>query len=252
MKSTRKLLWIPQLVTFSGMFLGLLAMLWAATRPYAAAIAILLACTFDLLDGMIARRMRAESEFGAQLDSLADAINCGVAPAMLLYSWSLHGWMWYGIDLYALVLFAYIGCATGRLARFNVDDVDAKDKPKKPDSIPTFSGIPTPAGAMLIATMVMVQQEFGWTFLKDPMFLSFALLAIGALMISSIPFRSFKGFRTRWGRFAFFGTIIGGYGLLLAGGPGGALLMATLLVYVLGGLLNALIQRLSSPSKQAA
>jgi CDP-diacylglycerol--serine O-phosphatidyltransferase len=247
--------WLPQAVTFTGIFLGLLSITWAPHYPYAAGVAILVACACDLMDGRVARWTRTESAFGLQMDSLADIINCGVAPAFLVHCWSLHGGMFGRFDLYLLVVFFFVACAAGRLARFNVeaeknpirDNVSPNDnstvsETSKPHFAPIeFSGIPTPVGAMLLCTIVMAHHELGLSFLKHVEFMGPYVLLIAMLMISTIPFRSFKQFRTRFGQFLFFGSIVGGFTTLALGGPGGAVLLCLLLTYVLDGLIKKVL-----------
>ena len=99
------LYWLPQAVTFTGIFFGLLSITWAPHHPHASGVAILVACACDLMDGRVARWTGTESAFGLQMDSLADIINCGVAPAFLVHCWSLHGGMLGRFDLYLLVAF---------------------------------------------------------------------------------------------------------------------------------------------------
>lgn len=234
---------LPQAVTLTGIFFGLLSMIWAPNRPYAAAIAILLACTCDLIDGRVARWARTESAFGLQMDSLADIINCGVAPALLAYHWSLHGMMIGRLDLSPLFVFFFVACAAMRLARFNVDaekDISPHNKSgtDKPVPSPTFSGVPSPVGAMLICTVVMTSHETGLSLLKHAAFMGPYVLAIGFLMVSTIPFRSFKRFRSRFGQFLFFGSIIAGFTILALGGPGGVVLLCLLLIYTISGLMK--------------
>jgi CDP-diacylglycerol--serine O-phosphatidyltransferase len=233
----------PQAVTFTGLFFGLISLAWTPNHPYAAGIAILLACTCDLMDGRVARWTKTESAFGLQMDSLADIINCGVAPAFLVHYWSLHGMMIGRFDLSLLFVFFFVACAAGRLARFNVDaeknvprdNLSSNDNPTPP---PAFSGIPTPVGAMLICTAVMTYHETGLLFLKRVAFMGPYVLVIALLMISTIPFRSFKGFRSRFGQCLFFGSIIAGFATLAFGGPGGAVLLCLLLIYVISGLVK--------------
>ena len=236
----------PQAVTLTGIFFGLLSIAWAPGRPYAAGIAILLACTCDLLDGRVARWTGTESQFGLQMDSLADIINCGLAPAFLAYHWSLRGMMIGRFDLSLLIVFFFVACAAIRLARFNVDvekkvpqdKLSAKGNPA-PHS--TFSGIPTPVAAMLICTAVMTYHETGLLFLKRAAFMGPYVLVIALLMVSTIPFRSFKGFRSRFGQILFFGSILAGYATLAFGGPGGAILLCLLCIYVISGLVKKVL-----------
>ena len=234
---------LPQAVTFTGIFFGLLSITWAPQHPYASGVAILVACACDLMDGRVARWTKSESAFGLQMDSLADIINCGVAPAFLVHCWSLHGRMHGRFDLYLLVAFFFVACAAGRLARFNVD----ADKNLLQDSVSQnknsteFSGISTPVGAMLLCSVVMAHHETGLSFLKSVEFMGPYVFLIALLMISTIPFRSFKQFRTRFGQFLFFGSIIGGFTTLALGGPGGSVLLCLLLTYVLDGLVKKML-----------
>ena len=246
---------LPQAVTFTGIFFGLLSITWAPHHPYSAGVAILVACTCDLMDGRVARWTRAESTFGLQIDSLADIINCGVAPAFLVHYWVLHGRMLGRFDLYLLVIFIFVACAVGRLARFNMaaaknlpqDDVTPNDNSTASETSKShissieFSGVPAPVGAMLLCTVVMAHHEIGLSFLKRVEFMGPYVLFIALLMISTIPFRSFKQFRTRFGQVLFFGSIVCGFTILALGGPGGAVLLCLLLTYVLDGLVKKVL-----------
>ena len=246
---------LPQAVTFTGIFFGLLSITWAPHHPYAAGVAILVACTCDLLDGRVARWTRTESALGLQMDSLADVINCGVAPAFLVHYWVLHGRMLGRFDLYLLVIFFFVACAVGRLARFNMDaeknvpqdnfspnDNSTVSETYKPHFAPIeFSGIPAPVAAMMLCTVVMAHHETGLSFLKRVEFMGPYVLLIALLMISTIRFRSFKQFRTRFGQFLFFGSIVGGFTTLALGGPGGAVLLCLLFTYVFDGLVKKVL-----------
>jgi CDP-diacylglycerol--serine O-phosphatidyltransferase len=234
---------LPQAVTFTGIFFGLLSITWAPQHPYASGVAILVACACDLMDGRLARWTKSESAFGLQMDSLADIINCGVAPAFLVYCWSLHGRMLARFDLYMLVAFFFVACAAGRLARFNVDTEKnlLQNSVSQNENSTEFSGIPTPVGAMLLCSVVMAHHETGLSFLKSVEFMGPYVFLIALLMISTIPFRSFKQFRTRLGQFLFFGSIIGGFTTLALGGPGGFVLLCLLLTYVLDGLVKKML-----------
>ena len=234
---------LPQAVTFTGIFFGLLSITWAPRHPYASGVAILVASACDLMDGRVARWTKSESAFGLQMDSLADIINCGVAPAFLVHCWSLHGGMLGRFDLYLLVAFFFVACAAGRLARFNVDAEKnlLQDSVSQNENSTEFSGIPTPVGAMLLCSVVMAHHETGLSFLKNVEFMGPYVFLIALLMISKIPFRSFKQLRTRFGQFLFFGSIIGGFTTLALGGPGGSVLLCLLLTYVLDGLVKKML-----------
>ncbi len=135
---------VPNLVTLLALSMGLTAIRFAIEGMFeTAVIAVIIAAVLDGLDGRIARALRGTSRFGAELDSLADFVDFGVAPALILYFWSLHeikslGW-------FAALVFA-IACAL-RLARFNV----MMDDPNRPAwQANFFTGMPAPAGAIVV------------------------------------------------------------------------------------------------------
>ena len=143
----------------------------------------------DSLDGRIARMTRATSPFGVQYDSLSDLISFGTAPALLLFSFTHLQTGRLGVSVAAL----YVICAALRLARFNVSVEDPASTFLKKIRKGYFQGLPSPASASLVVTAILMQQEFspwGETEFK------YALMALGGLlgflMISDIPFPSFK------------------------------------------------------------
>jgi CDP-diacylglycerol--serine O-phosphatidyltransferase len=155
-----------------------------------AVAAIVFAAVLDGLDGRVARMIKGQSKFGAELDSLADFVNFGVAPALILYFWDLHqlqsaGWI-------AAMVFAI--CAGLRLARFNVM-IDDPDRPSWAGNF--FTGMPAPAGAITVLLPIYVE------FLGVPRLAVVApvtliyTLAIAILMVSKVPVYSGKKFGTR-------------------------------------------------------
>ena len=152
--------------------------------------AIVFAAILDGLDGRLARFLKGTSRFGAELDSLADFVNFGVAPALILYFWGLHdlksaGW---------IAAMAFAICASLRLARFNVMSVDP-DRPAWAANF--FVGVPAPAGAIIVLLPIYA------AFLGLPRspFVTWAMLvytlAIAALMVSRLPVFSGKRVGTR-------------------------------------------------------
>jgi len=145
---------LPNTVTALALCSGLTAIRFAILGNWEVAVLMVLAAAvFDGLDGKIARLVRAESRFGAELDSLSDAISFGVAPALILYLWSLNslgrfGWM--------IALLLALFCAL-RLARFNAN-IDSEDQPHK--SAGFLTGVPAPAGALLALTPLFL---WNWT-----------------------------------------------------------------------------------------
>jgi CDP-diacylglycerol---serine O-phosphatidyltransferase len=145
---------LPNTVTALALCSGLTAIRFAILGNWEVAVLMVLAAAvFDGLDGKIARLVRAESRFGAELDSLSDAISFGVAPALILYLWSLNGLGRFG---WMIALLLALFCAL-RLARFNAQ-IDREHQPHK--SAGFLTGVPAPAGAMLALTPVFL---WNWT-----------------------------------------------------------------------------------------
>jgi CDP-diacylglycerol--serine O-phosphatidyltransferase len=152
--------------------------------------AIILAGMLDGIDGRIARLLKAQSRFGAELDSLADSISFGVAPALILYLWSLQqlprlGW-------FAALAFAI--CCVLRLARFNAR-IDMDDEPRKQAGF--LTGVPAPVGAGLAFLPMYLWIASGWDEFRDPHVVGGWLVLIAFLLISSIPTLSWGKLRPR-------------------------------------------------------
>src|SRR5499426_1010867 len=177
---------LPNLITLLALCAGLTAIRLAVEDKLELALAaIVFAALLDGIDGRIARMLKGTSKFGAELDSLADFVNFGVAPALILYLWGLHdlksaGWI-------AALVFAI--CAGLRLARFNVM-IDDPNRPAWAGNF--FTGIPAPAGAITVLLPIYV------TFLGVPVglvtvwFTFFYTLLIALLMVSRLPVFSGK------------------------------------------------------------
>lgn len=228
---------LPSTVTLLGVLFGFLCLLWAPTDPYAAGCAIIGASLCDMIDGRIARLTGTSSAFGVQLDSLADLASFGIAPAFLAYHWAVGPVPTQGFDPLSLVAFLYVvGCAV-RLARFNVDTSS--------DTSPGFfmKGLPSPVAALLLTTLTMTSQELAWPFLRSPALILSVALLLAILMVTTVPFPSYKKFKSRPRQLAFFASITAGLTLLIAGGPGGAVLCGLLTLYVVVGLGRAVFTR---------
>ena len=180
---------IPNALTLLGLCAGMTAIRLALMERWDLAIAaVLVAMVADALDGRIARLMGATSEFGAQLDSLADVINFGVTPALIVYLWALGdtgglGW--------ALVLVFAMSCAL-RLARFNT--ALGIEQPA-PWTSRFFTGVPAPAGAGLALLPMVLSFELGEDILASPILNGLMLVAVSALMVSKVPTFSAKRIR---------------------------------------------------------
>jgi CDP-diacylglycerol--serine O-phosphatidyltransferase len=182
---------VPNVITLLALCAGLTAIRMAFENRYVLALAaIVFAAFLDGIDGRLARFLKGTSRFGAELDSLADFVNFGVAPALILYFWGLHalksaGWI-------AAMVFAI--CAALRLARFNVM-VDDPDKPAWASNF--FVGIPAPAGAIPMPLPI----PLGFLGLPRSEVLNWLTLvytlAIASLMVSRLPVFSGKRVGTR-------------------------------------------------------
>ena len=181
---------IPSLFTVANMFLGFLAVIESSRGHFEpgeghferAALFILLAIVADILDGRIARMTGATTSFGEAYDSLADVISFGAAPSLLAYQWGL----WQVPRIGGAVSFLFLVAGSIRLARFNTTVHDSRD----------FSGLPIPGGAGAIALMVLLSP----TPVQHPSFIPVVVavvLCLALLMVSNLPYRSFKDFNLR-------------------------------------------------------
>src|SRR5450631_986710 len=177
---------VPNVITLLAICAGLTAIRLAAEdRLEWALAAIVFAAMLDGIDGRVARMLKGTSRFGAELDSLADFVNFGVAPALILYFWGLHelksaGWI-------AALVFAI--CAALRLARFNV----MIDDPNQPAwAVNFFTGIPAPAGAITVLLPIYLNFLGVSNGLVTVWLTFFYTLAIALLMVSRLPVFSGK------------------------------------------------------------
>lgn len=179
---------VPNVLTLLALCAGMTAVRYAMNGHFqAAVVAIMVAGVFDGLDGRIARLLKSTSRFGAELDSLADFVSFGVAPAAVLYLWTMSA---LGSLGWAIVVFYAVCCAL-RLARFNTQL--SADQPAYAAGF--FSGAPAPAGAGLV--MVPMFMAFGWGdyVFRSPYFNAVTVSAVALLMVSTIPTFSLKRIR---------------------------------------------------------
>ena len=178
---------LPNLITLSGLSFGLSSMRFAIEGEYNLAIfCILFAAVCDALDGMLARHLDSESDLGFQLDSLSDFLSFGIAPGLLIYMAVFNQ---NSIGAFAALIFIIFSCL--RLALFNV--LHEKSKNNEAQRIDFFTGIPTPAGAILILLpLTHVYIGFDWAY-DNLNFVAGYIILIGGLLVSKIPTFSIKG-----------------------------------------------------------
>lgn len=161
---------IPSALTLTNLLLGFLAILFTFRYELiSAALLILFGLICDFFDGYCARKLNAASELGKELDSLADLVTFGIAPASLAFAASLHVIQVFG----AVCCLAYVCCGALRLARFNVSQ----------SHMGKFVGMPTPLAAVLVLLTAVLLPVYA---------AAVGMLVIGALMISRFPFPSLK------------------------------------------------------------
>jgi CDP-diacylglycerol--serine O-phosphatidyltransferase len=194
----RKSLFIlPNLFTLSSVFCGFYAVLLCGQGAndedyYRASLLIIFAMFFDTIDGRVARLTRTQSAFGLQLDSLADVIAFGIAPAVLVYRWALEP-----LGPIALVgCFGFAACGAIRLARFNVLAMSGTGAPKKPDKY--ILGLPIPGAAGILVSLVAANHTVAGGLSSTPVPILIVVLSLSFFMVSTIRFRSFKDLRMSW------------------------------------------------------
>ena len=183
----------PNAITAAALCSGLTGIRFAISEQWAAAaVAIIVAGILDGMDGRIARLLKAQSRFGAELDSLADSLSLGTAPAIIIYLWSLSSeprWGWFAALALAI-------CCALRLARFNAQ-IDVEEQPHK--SLGFLTGVPAPMGAGLAFMPFYLWMATGLDVFRSPIFVGPWLLATALLMISSMATPSWTSLRPRRG-----------------------------------------------------
>lgn len=227
-KSPRGVYLLPNLMTTAALFAGFYSIVAAMNGHFEdAAIAIFIALIADGLDGRVARLTHTQTAFGAQYDSLSDMVSFGIAPALVIFSWSLYhlgklGW---------LASFLYTAGTALRLARFNTQIMDKR----------YFQGLPSPAAAGIISSMVWLGANYDIDGTTISLPIAGLTLISAGLMVSGIRYYSFKSLNFR-GRMPFITAVI--IVLMIAGialNPP-EVLFGLLFIYIFSGPVITLIQ----------
>lgn len=198
---------LPSMLTIAALCLGVTAIHYAMLGNFKTAVALVFIAGFlDLLDGKLARFLNSVSEFGAQLDSLADLISFGVAPGIIVYLWSLQKIPYEGFG-WGIILI-YISCSALRLARFNIGcnlnvDDDTKNVIKDNNSKKFkkelldykrhfFTGLPIPAAAVFLLMPLVFTFELNVGYKFSHYFIAAYIVIIGWFMVSTVPIFSGK------------------------------------------------------------
>ncbi|MFV8823829.1 CDP-diacylglycerol--serine O-phosphatidyltransferase [Thauera sp. WH-2] len=229
-KRRRGIYILPNLFTTAALFAGFYAIVQAMNDRFEyAAVAIFVAMALDGLDGRIARMTHTQSEFGAEYDSLSDMVSFGAAPALVMYEWALQdlgklGWM---------AAFIYCAGAALRLARFNTN-IDVVDKRY-------FQGLPSPAAAALVAGMVWVGIDNGFSGDELRGYAAALTIFAGVSMVSNVLFWSGKDINLRKSvPFIVLIALVLAFALISSYPPG--ILFALFLVYAASGYVIAVLR----------
>ncbi len=177
---------LPNLFTLAALFGGFYSIVMAMNGIFdQAAIGVFCAMVLDSLDGRVARMTNTQSAFGEQMDSLADMVSFGAAPALISYEWALKGlgrWGW-------IAAFVYCACAALRLARFNVNTAIVDKR--------YFQGLPSPAAAALVMGFIWWAIEMSYVGPSLSWWVFAFCLYAGLTMVTNVPFYSFKDFQMK-------------------------------------------------------
>ncbi len=177
---------VPSILTLLALCCGITAVRFGQDDQWSTAVTFVIAAMIlDMLDGRAARLLGADSRFGAQLDSLADLVSFGVAPAIIMYMWSLRemgnaGW---------IIALIFCACGAIRLARFNVESVRDEGATK---GNPYFTGLPTPAGACMALLPLLISFQWNDPLVRQPWISAVVIAITSAMMVSRLPTPSIK------------------------------------------------------------
>ncbi|MCS6995804.1 MAG: CDP-diacylglycerol--serine O-phosphatidyltransferase [Casimicrobiaceae bacterium] len=215
---------LPSLFTLGCLFCGFFGVIQAMNLRFdQAALAIFAAMIMDSLDGRVARMTKTQTAFGAELDSLADMVSFGAAPALIVYEWALRT-----LPLPRLaiaVAFVYAACAALRLARFNIQ-IGSVDKR-------FFIGLPSPAAAALVASFVWLMHDHEIEGRVVAWWALAVTLVAGLSMVTTLRYYSFKAMDRRAVSFTALAALAVFIGLVVAEPP--KVIFATLVLYLLSG-----------------
>jgi len=254
---------LPNIITLSSVFCGFDSIRISATASmpsaspvgggdddyYRASLLLVFALFFDMLDGRVARLTKTQSAFGLQIDSLADVISFGVAPALLVFKWSL--WQRPMLGLMAAFLFAAAGAV--RLARFNVLSMGEKGAPTKPGKY--IVGLPVPGAAGILISLVLANHAMEGELLRGPKYV-WPMLALTVflsfLMVSTIKFRSFKDLRLNVRTFLLVAFAVGSSAIVSLQTRPAFVLVWLLSCYVVIGLVETVLTLSRRAARRAA
>jgi CDP-diacylglycerol--serine O-phosphatidyltransferase len=235
---------LPNIITLSSVFCGFDSIRISATATsdddyYRASLLLVFALFFDMLDGRVARLTKTQSAFGLQIDSLADVISFGVAPALLVFKWSL----WQRPTIGVIACFIFTAAGAVRLARFNVLSMGDKGAPTKPGKY--IVGLPVPGAAGILVSLILANHAMGGELgLRGPKYV-WAMIALtvflSGLMVSTVQFRSFKDLRLNARTFMLVALAVGSSAIVSLQTRPAFVLVWLLSCYVVIGLVESVL-----------
>jgi CDP-diacylglycerol--serine O-phosphatidyltransferase len=221
---------VPNLFTTGNLFCGLYAVIAVFNEDLVhAALAILVALIFDMLDGQSARWTKTTSQFGIEYDSLADLVSFGIAPAVLVYAWGLNANGVLGLA----VIFAYVGCGALRLARYNVQAASSDNR--------YFTGLPIPAAASVLASLIIFDHQILQVGRNvRPVLILVVTFILAFLMVSTIKYSKFKSLRLQPGE-GFLYLVWGVLGIILIAAMPQVALITLFAGYAASGVIMLLV-----------
>lgn len=227
-KSQRGIYLLPNLLTTAALFAGFFSIVSSMNQHFEqAAIAIFIAMVADTLDGRVARLTNTQTQFGAQYDSLSDMVAFGIAPALGIYSWSLHhlgklGW---------LAAFLYAAATALRLARFNTQAADKR----------YFQGLPSPSAAGIVSGLMWIGSNYEVDGAALSLVAATFSIVAAALMVSTVRYSSFKSVDFK-GRVPFITVVIALFIIVGIAIEPALILFSIFLIYVISGPILTLWQ----------
>jgi CDP-diacylglycerol---serine O-phosphatidyltransferase len=237
---------LPNMITLLSIFCSFYAICMVAQAPngassetfYRGALYLVFALFFDMLDGRVARLTKTQSSFGLQLDSLADVVSFGVAPAVLVFKWTLYQRDTLGV----FMCFVFAGAGAVRLARFNVLSMDESGRPQKPSKY--ILGLPVPGAAGILMSLVIANHAVGGPFGAEkfvlPLMGLMAFLAF--LMVSTVKFRSFKDLKLNLRTVALVFFAVGSSAAISVQTKPAFVLLWLLSFYILIGIIETIVR----------
>lgn len=222
---------LPNIITTASLFCGFVSVISSINGNHVqAAWMILLAGVFDALDGRVARLTRTHSDFGIEYDSLCDLASFGLAPAVLVYTWTLSHFNQFGWA----AAFLFFACGALRLARYNVQLTDVEKK--------HFQGLPIPVAAYVLVGYTIFHHKWKGDVEVTSLLTLFLTVGMALLMVSNVRYRNFKNLNLKR-KESFFALVLLAVALFVVASAPSEMIFFVALAYVASGLIEEVVYR---------